>query len=1420
MLQNLGNQNSNILCIPPTEDEAKTLQKEIDILDTRTINVENSVEDLTLRLDNDENEIYRNKSNINNLYNCLAEISPDLTSLENRVCCNENDIASLKTCPGLNCTGTLVHSDIADFATCAKVCQIINNCNYTTCTGTVVDNDLNPLRTDINNLKQCPGLNCVGDITSEDIADFVNCTCVKDIINSCGYTTCTGTLVPSDLDDYATKTCVDIVKELAECNCAKINNLSSCAGLNCIGTVTSVNNVAPVNGNVTLVIPPDLTDQVTCNTNDINSIKAKIPNAASSTNQLADKDWVNSTIATETATFIGTFDDVSCLPTTGISNNDYAFIVTTNVETGQIEYTRYKYTNATHSWLCEYTINTSGFTADQLAAINSGITDTLVSKITDVYDNTVTICMNGQCKGSFNLNQSVNCTIDLGSGGLSDVCFDVYCGTTCKCQVKNNGKLCLKPNAFNDNATISTTIYPGACCTGTVSSITLNGNDFTVTNGVASLANFKPATAVCADCSNAIRRVACCDNFSHPLLFTNGCTSICNDIPQVTCECCPQITYNPSVGQLNVNCECVRCQTKYSNCFVDGLQIIKCGNSGRPTFITLADVTDWWDYYNTSCSINNRHTFIGTIASRRYGSGYDDGVLSSIIAKVSYRREDADPAATRRSRSLELTYKKTGCGSMTNIPFIVCDETNNKKCLAIRFIGSDSYRTFTGYCCNVTYSQQYCYTSNTALPTGWSIVVDGEELNETKANCACLVYRQNTTNNDNLPLLLSGASSTNYGPVCASSNVTFNPATCNLTTCVINNCKTFDILNGNTAARMNKYYLIYCNTIAQTSRSYPISLKGTIGQYNNSVNKAKFDITVDFRSTPTLKGIVCGDVSSCYNIIPTYDASTSTARIYFYSGNCNYTGLICTTTSDASSLPVSCTAAYDSMEGTAYACCFWDLKRNETVANATCFNGCTYACAKAEIQDGMVTVVDKSDNNNYPVALMTGTSNVGCSSMTYNPSTDTYSFINSCHNIIFGDTFCTCNYDGDFNSCVISNGSQAQLVAGNYDAYIDVEQEESCAFIYADGIVTLTGNNGIYLCSNTNLDGDLNVTGVICASCIIGPVSYNGCLIAPTVCEACFSGIRIDRPYCYNDQGQTIICDDGTVGNMSIAIGHSAKSYGCFQTVIGGNTVANDGGTVIVGWGSIAEDAGVVVGANSCTSCCGVAIGYNANSKGGGVAIGHNAQTGIVLGAVSISSSCHYDSVCRDLFQIICESRYLDSDGAPHGEIKLRYLYENNCCFIPVKEYFTFNFSLLEYINKDRYLCSINNTNCPLTLFYKMESYGNKCYSVPNACMPRPYPVGICTVCSIQPGGIGFLVCSVCPQYGDVKCFASYTLSELKYQMFMSDTTPNHCGCGLTLNGKQAFSFWAKCYDCDVCDWSDFCNIVCTGPWGLLKVTF
>lgn len=109
-----------------------------------------------------------------------------------------------------------------------------------------------------------------------------------------------------------------------------------------------------------------------------NGLLWKVPAQASKTNKLADKDFVNSSISTATATFKGTFNSVAELEQVTADANDYAFVISTD-SAGNTVYNRYKYSNG--SWMFEYALNNSSFTAAQWAAINSAITSGDVEKL-------------------------------------------------------------------------------------------------------------------------------------------------------------------------------------------------------------------------------------------------------------------------------------------------------------------------------------------------------------------------------------------------------------------------------------------------------------------------------------------------------------------------------------------------------------------------------------------------------------------------------------------------------------------------------------------------------------------------------------------------------------------------------------------------------------------------------------------------------------------------------------------------------------------------------------------------------------------------------------------------------------------------------------------------------------------------------
>ena len=141
-------------------------------------------------------------------------------------------------------------------------------------------------------------------------------------------------------------------------------------------------------------ITSSLVTQIGTNQTDISTINGKIPSAATSSNQLADKQYVDNAISTNTADFDGSWATYAAIPSTVAgftnenlpepSNNNYLVVLADETQDGGTW--RYKYVDDggaydKANWAVEYEINESPFTQAQLDAINSGITSTLVTQI-------------------------------------------------------------------------------------------------------------------------------------------------------------------------------------------------------------------------------------------------------------------------------------------------------------------------------------------------------------------------------------------------------------------------------------------------------------------------------------------------------------------------------------------------------------------------------------------------------------------------------------------------------------------------------------------------------------------------------------------------------------------------------------------------------------------------------------------------------------------------------------------------------------------------------------------------------------------------------------------------------------------------------------------------------------------------------
>lgn len=232
----------------------------------------------------------------------------------------------------------------------------------------------------------------------------------------------------------------------------------------------------------------DNTADITTNTGLITNINSKIPEQASAVNQLADKNFVNSSIATNTANFIGTFNSIAELEAYSgtLTNNDYAFVATTD-SVGNTLYDRYKWNGS--EWLFEYELNNSSFTANQWASINSGITDTLTAQIT-TNQNSITNIQNNYVPKTRTINgKALNTNITLNA---SDV--NALANTT----TINDLTTTAQQNALNSGAT-----------SAKISQITTNTNNIaTINDKIPADASSSNKLVTASALSNAVVNLA------------------------------------------------------------------------------------------------------------------------------------------------------------------------------------------------------------------------------------------------------------------------------------------------------------------------------------------------------------------------------------------------------------------------------------------------------------------------------------------------------------------------------------------------------------------------------------------------------------------------------------------------------------------------------------------------------------------------------------------------------------------------------------------------------------------------------------------------------------------------------------------------------------------------------------------------
>ncbi len=221
---------------------------------------------------------------------------------------------------------------------------------------------------------------------------------VSSLTNDAGYITSASLPTVNDATITIQKNGTDVnsfTLNQASDDTINITVPTTAADVGALPNTTTINDLTTVEQQAALNSGATTTNigQIATNTGDISTINGKIPAQASSSNQLADKNFVNSSVQTATANFRGNWNDWAAVPSVASDYpEDYAGNKTPTVNDYLVvqdasDYTqdtlegtwRFKYTgdwstDGKSGWIPEYQVNETPLTAAQLAALNSGIT--------------------------------------------------------------------------------------------------------------------------------------------------------------------------------------------------------------------------------------------------------------------------------------------------------------------------------------------------------------------------------------------------------------------------------------------------------------------------------------------------------------------------------------------------------------------------------------------------------------------------------------------------------------------------------------------------------------------------------------------------------------------------------------------------------------------------------------------------------------------------------------------------------------------------------------------------------------------------------------------------------------------------------------------------------------------------------------
>lgn len=248
------------------------------------------------------------------------------------------------------------------------------------------------------------------------------------------------------------------------------------------------------------------------------------------------------------------------------------------------------------------------------------------------------------------------------------------------------------------------------------------------------------------------------------------------------------------------------------------------------------------------------------------------------------------------------------------------------------------------------------------------------------------------------------------------ADITYNPYTDTMTVPVIcaTSCVTTPLVCGNLCGTATTGVCSCCTYISSngTNASYPLTFTSSATDGQKELYTAASSLTYNPSTDVLTASCFCGTVTNAANVYRTssnlgYDfdvmltnGCTSAYTSPFVSSSCrlryhNTTGVLkITDCSGNISGTVSATTFCGALSGTA--------------TNATCFGGCTYACACAAFRSGLtgctgtVTVSNSTSSSAVPLALCTGATAIGrstCCALTYVPATGILTATTFCGNL-------------------------------------------------------------------------------------------------------------------------------------------------------------------------------------------------------------------------------------------------------------------------------------------------------------------------------------------------------------------------------------------------------------------------------------